>query len=621
MKQIIATTYKVPIVAGQRATRTPDTTPPTTPALGGTSDFPTSPPVPDVSQVTLNWVNGQDPDSGILDTQVEYSPSTLGQWTVFGLIPYNAGQGVSAVVTGLSPNSAYDFRIKNHNYAGLSSSYSKIVTVTTVPTSQQLAPGTVTLGVTSLNVQEGQPISVAVTLSGAGSASPGCTVTWQFSNFNQGMPSPGNGFLTFPAGSNGTQFIQSTAGQVLTNSSGLLSIVSVTALSGNINPSTGNTQATVNIQVPSTTGVKWNPGHYGASNNITFPNDRHLTNQIQEQNTVINSGVNVLGIEMFYTMGCFGNAPYDFSKIFRDLNKMRAAGKRLHIQLMPQIFGSGNDYADLLPSEVYNNNTYSASPTAGKFGWWSANGGLETVIAFWNQKEMDWCIGVFQALAAAVNPATGLTVDQDPFVEQISFGETSIAIDPGSTYNGNGIVTQYERLISACQVAFPNTLFMCNINFTDNQAQTQTLTTYAANNRAIMGSPDTIPGHLGWGQAAMIGAAQSQIVWPGFTPNASFTGPDLRGVMGSSSDTQAPDITAAKYGPPTPMTVFQWCDQVLHQSHMKWVILDIGATNPPVPAYPGTGTNTGVNPGNWNSVLQVINGNPLTHIQKPSGIP
>lgn len=72
--------------------------------------------------------------------------------------------------------------------------------------------------------------------------------------------------------------------------------------------------------------------------------------------------------------------------------------------------------------------------------------------------------------------------------------------------------------------------------------------------------------------------------------------------------------------PYTPITFFNQVNNVLRQGHCVLTCEFPNATDNPIPAYPQEGKNTGANPGNWHSMMQVINGQTLTHTTKPSGI-
>lgn len=618
MKTVLPQTFPAPIIAGHRHTRPVDTTPP------GVPQWPlTSSPVPGANSIGLLWINGQDADSGIKDTQVEWSLAGSGIWHIEPLVLYALGQGVSYVIPNLSSSTSYSVRVANHNFAGILSGYSAIQTLSTLPSVSDLAPGTIALVSSNITLQSGKPFSLAVNRTGGGITSPIVEIQYAFSGSS--LPSPANNVVQWPAGFNGIQPITGTAPVVSGSTTISLNIVSVRALSGNIAPSLGLSQANVTIIPLVAASIKWNPGHWAGSQNPTWGDDHKRPQQLAEHTVLQNSGPNVVGLKRFYYLPALGDVgAWDFTKIFRDLEIVRAMGKRLMIGIGSANFGNGVDYASILPPGMYSNAALGAGSKAGTYGWMTDVSGGEASIAWWRAPEMDVVISFFQAMAIAVNPANGLTLEQDPFVENICFAELSIGITGDPAFTSTSRVDQYKRLMDAMVIAFPTTIFMVNNNFAGSHAESQRLTDYCNVKGCAVGGPDTIPSALGWGQAAAIGVGESTIpTGPpyNFKPDATFAGPDLRGVVAMQSDTQGPELYQVRAGPWTPAALFDWTNNVLQQSHMVWTMLDLGATDPPIPAYPARAINTAANnPGNWNSCLQVINGNPLTHIQIPSSL-
>lgn len=612
-KQAIPKTFERTPVGGFRYSRNPpDVVGPSAPTFNQA-------PVPGTTSITATWVNGTDTQSGIASSYAEVSPHGANVWTRT-VVPF---PGASVTFSGLSSSTPYDIRVANVDASANSnvSAYSGVQLLSTVGSAADLEPGTIALAVASITVNENAGFSVGILRTGAGILSPSVTAQWAISGLTQGTPSPSNGPITWAAGENGVKFISATAGALLVTQTGVLRIVSLAQDSGNIAPTLGSpSQAALTVISTDVGGIKWNPGFYAGSQNPTYADDRKLAQQQAEQALVLSSGANVLGLEMRYYTGIFGNTPgvWDFSKIVRDLNILRnmSPPKRLMIDLTPQVFGLGAAYADILPAYVYNDSSYGPSPIAGKYGWWSAKGSTETSIAYWRPAVMDWIISMFQALASTVNSATGLTFDLDPYVEQTTFCELALGMDPGdATFTTNSRVTQYKRLIDAINIAWPHTLHVCKNNYAGSQALSQELTDYCLANRTAQGGPDTYAigqKEMTWGQRAAIGVAQS---------DPDFVGPDLRGLIAMRSETQGPETSnPARYTMYTPHSFFTAVNTLLQQSHMIITMVNRGVTSNPIPAYPADGINTGANPGNWNSFMQVINGNTLTHIQKPSSL-
>lgn len=373
---------------------------------------------------------------------------------------------------------------------------------------------------------------------------------------------------------------------------------------------------------------KFNSGFYAGSENPTYADDRKRANQTLEQNLVLSSGSKVLGWKGSYKTAALcspTNNVFDFSKLFVDLNKLRSMSpaKRLMILFTPQEYG-GLNYANILPPWVYNTSSFGASPIAGKYGFQYIHGGTGVTAAFWRTAVMDFFIQMYTALASAINPATGLTIDDDPFVEALITWETSTPPDAGdATYTTTSISDQFKRLIDACVTLFPKTQFWVQHNFVGNKTLSQDMTNYIYAKGCGQSGPDTfVAGQkspdMTWGQLAAIGVGQ--------TEDTTFNGPDLRGRILMCSSTEGPEIssnkvTGGRYNMYTPMTFFNKVNDVLQQPYWVPTMISISATNDPIPAYPATGPNTGTNPGNWHSIMQVINGQTLSHMTKPTSIP
>lgn len=617
-KNVIPKTLIRPIVSGRYYARNPnDSTGPSAPTQLQA--------VPHDTTINLQWVNGVDPDTGLSGTLVQYRVNGTLPWTAF-TVPYVGTSPLSSTYSlpNLTPLTAYNIQVTNLNNASPQvPSAPTSLTVSTTASDPALAPGIITLAVTQVSAPENSQIGISLVRSGAGASSQSVDADWAFSGFGQGgTPSPANGTVSWAAGENGPKAFTTTTGTVGQNVTGLLQVVDAIAPSG-LQPTIGTpNQASVTVVNVSGTGLKWNPGYYFGSQNPTYADDRKLTQQVSEQNMVLSSGPNVLGWNGYYYPACFQTVlgSFSFTQILRDLNRLRsmAVPKRLILTILPQFYGSAS-YASVVPASVYNSSSFGPSPVAGTYGWWTIHGGAGMTLAFWRPAVMDWVISLFQALGAAVNSSTGLTVDADPYVEFTSFGELGAAPDAGdATYSPDALIAQYKRLIDAINVAWPTTIHACQNNHASTPARAQDLTNYCYAHRTALGGPDTyVPGQksqpLTYGQAAAIGIGQSD-------PN--FQGPDLRGKIAMMSVTQGPEISnPARYTMYTPHSFYSQINNVLQQSHMIITGINLNATDNPIPAYPADGPNSGANPGNWHSFLQVINGNPLTHVAKPSSLP
>lgn len=615
MKTALAKTFLRTPVLGLRHSRSSDTSPPDAPSLAN--------PVGKLSGIAISWVNGIDADSGIISTYVEISPNGAGTYTRV-VVDYDFGRGTSYEFTGLSPGLPYDIRIANVNGGGLTSTYAT-QTATTLAADPALEPGRFDLLQTTVNSLEGGTLNVGVQRVGAGVSAPGVSVDWQISGMTEGAPSPANGTITWAAGDTSVQVITGFFGGITVTQHATLRLLNPRAVSGNITPTIGVSSAAVTVSAISETGLKWNPGFYAGTNNLTYSDDTKLSLQIAEDNTLENSP-NVLGMNRLYLPACFtGSAANpNFSQIQRDLLRLLSISnsKRLWITIIPQLFNQTR-YQALLPDYIYNDSTMGASPVAGKYGFWTMNGGRSLTIAWWRTNVMNAVINWFQKLAATAVSTSGFTYDTHPYVESTSFGELSMAVDASCPdYDTQACITQYERLIDAVNIAWPNTIHRCQNNFPGTQTQAQALTDYCSTHRTALGSPDIQPvlsstnNGLSWGQRAALGTSQP------LPQDTHFQNASLTGTVAMMSEIQGPELAAGGNNSAfTPYTLYKVANDTLRQSHICFTMLSIGASNPPVPAYPGIGKNTGTNPGNWNSVMQVVNGNTITNTSKPTSIP
>lgn len=599
-------------VGGVRYSRSSDTSEPTAPTLAQPEGL--------VNGLSVAWINGIDPDSGIASAAIETSPAGAGTWTRAPLVDYDAGRGRTTTVSGLSGAQPYDVRVANINGAGIIGPWSAVMTATTLSSDAALEPGIVSIVPSEVTVNEGGiAFTVAVQRTGAGANCPAIEVDWSAS-VTQGGPTPANGTLAWGAGDTAVKLISATTGSVTSTQAGTIQLVAARALTGTLQPTIGSPASVLfTIRNVTSSGLKWNPGFYMGSNQITFPDDRKLVYQQAEMNVLFNTA-NVLGWKEFAYPACFQGADvndWDFSKAVRSYQALAARGKRYMLCLLPQHFQSGTKYAELIPPSIYNSSAYGASPIAGKYGWWTMNGGTAMTLAWWRENVMNWVISWFQRLAAESVGSGLLTFDTAPYFEQTAFGETSMGVDSNCPdFSYRAAVDQYKRLIHAINITWPTTIHMCNNNYTGTIALAQELTDYCASNRTALGGPDTyVPGQknppLTNGQAAALGVASGI---------SGYNGPDLRGTIAMMSDTQSPEISlSSRYRMYTPITFFNQVNNVLRQAHM--VVTYVAGSGDAVPAYPTEGVNTGSNPGNWGSWAPVFNGNTLTHTAKPSSIP
>ncbi len=122
--------------ASSTATATPSTTPGTPSGLAATAGD---------EQVTLSWTAASSGGSAITDYLIEYKLSADSVWTTFA---DGTSAAVSAVVTGLTNDSSYDFRVTAVNINGSGSASS---TATATPVDAPAPAPTTTTRRTSVN--------------------------------------------------------------------------------------------------------------------------------------------------------------------------------------------------------------------------------------------------------------------------------------------------------------------------------------------------------------------------------------------------------------------------------------------------------------------------------------
>lgn len=271
-KDPVSKTFSRIIVSGRRYSRAPDPTPPSAPTL-------LQPQALNSTAISIGWVYGTDPDTGIASARVEISVHNAGSWTVATV----AFPTASYTFTGLAPATSYDIRVANTNgdATPVLSAYSAIQTLSTPASAAQLEPGQISLGATTLQTLEGTAFQVTLTRSGAGSLAPSVEADYVFEQFSEGTPTPATGTVSWSGTTQGNVLASATAGSVLANRTGRIRITAVRALSGNLNPSIGTgTQAITIVNQSSGANVLSYvnfedgiavPNNYATSTNCTAP--------------------------------------------------------------------------------------------------------------------------------------------------------------------------------------------------------------------------------------------------------------------------------------------------------------------------------------------------------------
>lgn len=388
-----------------------------------------------------------------------------------------------------------------------------------------------------------------------------------------------------------------------------------------------------------TTGIKWHPGHYGASLIRTLPGNSGLGTKQQEISTVRGSSLlGWLGRYQWATLQSTVSNAYDFSTIKTDYTLLTgitnpgdaASGKRMMIQIMVDNF-NGNAHA-VVPQYIWSNpGTYGAASngTAGEGGYCKYNA-TSYVAALWRPSVATAMNNLLAALGSYVLPS-GNTVDYDPYIEAFISWEIAAVVSGavgGSDWSDPTMIAQTKSNILASVAAFPTTNVAWENNYAASAADTLMFHQYLQANRCGWGGPDI------FGKSLIDGTGTSpsgtinnltwgQQVWGGFTTNVFPSGnQDMRGLMPCMHEIEDAELVGYQFGPYTPQDIMNCAVTYMSKplnaggvTHMLW---DIVPGNSPAVTDSTTKHNIGTNPGNIGSILTMIASNQVPFIGKPA---
>ncbi|MDZ5461545.1 hypothetical protein [Azohydromonas lata] len=227
-----------------------------------------------------------------------------------------------------------------------------------------------------------------------------------------------------------------------------------------------------------TAPVKWHPGHYvalGAS-----AGEYLTTNTFKE----ISALPNVRGVMTRYAWRDIetSRGVYDFSRIDRDLNLARAAGKQLFITISTKAFQAGaRALPDYLHTAEYGGGVYRIR-ISGK----DATGSEATTgenIALYEPSVRDRLVALARVLGRRYNA-------QNNF-EGIAYNETALgqAVVPLTDAQKNTFFANLAQVDTATRQAFPNTVVMQFLNFP--KPNMPGLVSNMLNAGVALGGPDT----------------------------------------------------------------------------------------------------------------------------------
>jgi len=381
--------------------------------------------------------------------------------------------------------------------------------------------------------------------------------------------------------------------------------------------------------------IKWNPGHYMASEGILTGYGK-LSDFTPEMDD-LNNYDNILGYRLFVSWGALESAEgtYNFSVLDAMLKRLQTQyhkPKRLVIALVPGTFvgnGIGNNNGASIPVYLQQNPVYGASPVPGSYGWWGqSSGGASTgsySAAIWRPAVMDRLIALVKALGEHYDAQTNF--------EALMFQEDSWVVSEATTfspaapdYSDSGLITQMQRLLTASTAAFPHTSIVMENTWVNPASGAQSFEQWMVKNRVVPGSADTLGGTafkkgyataangLAWGLQAYMGIQASGSNWSPV---------DMRSQTHAMMDIEGADIAGtyyASWGAPygfEPLDVISALNNNYKASHAFWTHY-FGSE----PIWPGSGSVSSAAPwSQWSKLAPVINSNPLTTVSYPANYP
>jgi len=246
---------------------------------------------------------------------------------------------------------------------------------------------------------------------------------------------------------------------------------------------------------PAGKGIKWHPGHYLDTDTIDRPNPTDSKNVALSVLRSID-GTPFKGALVRYYWATLeptkGN--YDFSRIRTHRDALAAIGKRLIVQIQDRTFGgNGPATTTQLPSYLID-----GSNPAYAGGWALRGDNVGIAPKLWIAAVMDREIALQAALAAEF--------DDDPWIEVVSFEETSLFNVEPPGYTRSAMTTQYHRLADAMNASWSQTTVCIPTNFFHGLDALRDLIDYFISKRICVGGPDNIPGSKTSGSVVLSGS-------------------------------------------------------------------------------------------------------------------
>ncbi len=258
-------------------------------------------------------------------------------------------------------------------------------------------------------------------------------------------------------------------GLCITNSSG-----QVTCPQGNSVSATGggNGATSTGIIAPSRIADPRNnfhPGYYmlvGARDGV-------------ETFNIIKNNPDFLGVKKIYAWTDIEKAEgvYDFSQIEQDLAYLQSIGKRLWIN--PEYTQWGSSSPPRVPSYMWKDPKYGGqAPYYGAYQNPVGTGAWRPVI--WNTYVQSRLVAFYTALGKRFN--------NEPYIEGITLGETSMPVGPG--YTAGGVENAFKSIALATKNAFPNKVIFSYPNW--GPPDPVLFSQWLAANGIGLGEPDVV---------------------------------------------------------------------------------------------------------------------------------
>ncbi len=371
------------------------------------------------------------------------------------------------------------------------------------------------------------------------------------------------------------------------------------------------------VDTPAGGRIKWNPGHYMASESILrSPGD--LTNKLSHEMNALRNHPGIVGYRVLTTWGAIekSRGVYDFSlldQVMKTLKTGLDTPKHMVLVILPGTFSGkdpGTDDGSYLPVYLRQDDAHGPSPTSGSHGWWHnpTSGGYCAMIH--REAVMDRFIALMQAV--------GAHFDADPYFEAIMVQEDAWMAqrtNQAPDFSADAFTKQLKRLLTAMTAAFPNSNVVMQATWNGSKANSTEFEHWMVANRIAPSSADTV-GQSGIDKSTNILAWGLQAYVFGGKLADGTAVDELRPQAAAMMDVEAFDMVGnyyAKYGGPfSPQDILVALNNTYHASHAFWTYLAGNET------YRG---GTVPSAAKWSNLAPFLDANPLKRTEYPASYP